>query len=207
MNRTVVLWSPPGKTPTRPVRSLAASLRTGDLTAASALVAWQQDCPALRAAYVHGDRHDLWWEFPLAASFRWQAHIARMSTEAYRLRLAELAGALDLQPLLSRSVEELTPGERARADLAVALLARPRVLIWEEPFANLQGADRTLATQLVRILCATEDLQALLINAEPLAKEDACHDGTDEAGADHARGLAANRSSGRWAAAGGSRWA
>jgi len=113
-----------------------------------ALGRWQ---PApVRVAHVHGERHDLWWEFTLESSFRWQAHMQRIRPEVYQQRLHRLTRALGLDGLLSREVASLTHGTRALADLAVALLSSPDLLLWEEPFYLLSQAEAARAARLVQ---------------------------------------------------------
>lgn len=113
-----------------------------------ALSRWQP-APA-EVAYVHGERHDLWWEFNLESSFRWQAHVHRIRPEIYQQRLHRLTRALGLEGMLAREVASLTHGTRALADLAVALLPNPALLLWEEPFYLLSQPEAALAVRLVQ---------------------------------------------------------
>jgi len=59
-----------------------------------------------------------------------------------RLNYMTLVGALDLQHLLREPVDSLSGGERQRVALARALLARPRLLLLDEPLSANDGAHR-----------------------------------------------------------------
>lgn len=118
-------------------------------------------------AYVHGARHNLWWEFRLRDSFCWQALVTGLPPGAWEGRMGRLAGALGIRHLLDRRVEELAPAERALADLAVALLPQPKVLVWEEPFALLGPGDRKRAARLVRSLQFTQGLVLAVVGPVP----------------------------------------
>jgi ABC-type uncharacterized transport system ATPase subunit len=126
---------------------------------------------APRVAHVHGERHDLWWEFTLEASFRWQAHLHRLRPEVYQGRIRRLTRALGIEGLLSREVASLTHPGRALADLAVALLPQPDLLLWEEPFYLLGQGDAAKAARLVRAL-HEEGMAVVALAAQPPGLDD-----------------------------------
>ena len=64
-------------------------------------------------------------------------------------QLCEVAELLEIQPLLKRNVTILSGGEKQRVALGRAILARPGLLLLDEPFT---GLDRRLKQQLIPYL-------------------------------------------------------
>lgn len=84
---------------------------------------------------------------------------------------------LEIQPLLSRSVAELSGGEKQRVALARALLASPRLLLLDEPLASLDAPlKEKIIPYLARIrdefeipmLCVTHDRSVALALADEI---------------------------------------
>ena len=101
-------------------------------------VPWQRDKAYLRQiTLVMGQRNQLVWDIPVADSFELNRAIYRIPEAEYRLTRDELSELLDLGPLLTKPVRNLSLGERMKCELAGALLHRPQVLYLDEPTLGL----------------------------------------------------------------------
>lgn len=164
--RAISVWAPEGGARVPGLEELIGEMRGRG--GAAGLAAYMRGRPHCRTAYAHGERHDLWWEFALSASFRWQAHLWRLPPEAARQRTYRLAAELGLLTLLNRPVEALTAAQRARANLAVALLPGPDLLIWEEPCCLLSRGETARVSRFLRSLVRDEELTVVAVSADPL---------------------------------------
>lgn len=90
-----------------------------------------------RFSLVMGQRTQLWWEIPAQETFRLNQAIYGLSETEYRRNLDELVSLLELSECLSVPVKKLSLGQRMRAELAVALLHRPSLLLLDEPTLGL----------------------------------------------------------------------
>jgi ABC-2 type transport system ATP-binding protein len=101
-------------------------------------VPWQRDKAYLRQiTLVMGQRNQLLWDIPVADSFELNRAIFRIPVDEFRETRDELSDLLDLGPLLTKPVRNLSLGERMKCELAGALLHRPRVLFLDEPTLGL----------------------------------------------------------------------
>lgn len=90
-----------------------------------------------RFALVMGQKNQLWWDLPAADSFRLHQHIYGIAPGTFEQTCRELSELLEVTPLLTRPVRELSLGERMKMELIAALLHSPEVLFLDEPTIGL----------------------------------------------------------------------
>ena len=101
-------------------------------------VPWRREKTFLRRmTLVMGQRNQLVWDIPVVDSFELNRAIYGVGRDEFRLTLNELADLLDLGPLLTKPVRNLSLGERMKCETAAALLHRPRMLFLDEPTLGL----------------------------------------------------------------------
>ena len=92
---------------------------------------------ARRIGVVFGQRSQLWWDLPLAESFRLLAAIHRLAPAAAADRLDRCVALLDLESFLDTPVRQLSLGQRMRGEVTAALLHSPQLLLLDEPTVGL----------------------------------------------------------------------
>src|SRR4051812_8191654 len=90
-----------------------------------------------RIGVVFGQRTELWWDQPVAASFEWKRVVWGVPRPVYERTLGFVTEVLGLGDLLHPLPRELSLGQKMRADLAMALLHDPELLILDEPTLGL----------------------------------------------------------------------
>lgn len=90
-------------------------------------------------------------DLTVAENLRYFARLLGVDGDDVQRVLADV----DLTPLAGRAVGDLSGGERSRASLAVALLARPELLVLDEPTVGLDPVLRRDLWAMFRALAAT----------------------------------------------------
>jgi ABC-2 type transport system ATP-binding protein len=147
---------------------------------------------ALRIGVVFGQRSQLWWDLPLAESFRLLRHIYRVPPAEHEARLRRCRELLDLGPFLDTPVRQLSLGQRMRGELTAALLHGPRVLFLDEPTIGLDVVSKQAVRSFLAELGETGDVTLVLTTHDLADIERLCrrlvvidhgrvvHDGTIE---------------------------
>ncbi|MCE7990007.1 MAG: ATP-binding cassette domain-containing protein, partial [Caldilinea sp. CFX5] len=112
---------------------------------------WQRKRDFLRViTLVMGQRNQLNWDIPASDSFELNRVIYRVPLDQFRQTLGELTELLELGPLVSKPVRNLSLGERMKCEIAAALLHRPRVLFLDEPTIGLDVTAQRRIREFVR---------------------------------------------------------
>ncbi len=80
--------------------------------------------------------------------------------------LKRIANVLELTPLLDRATHDLSGGEAQRVAIGRALLAKPRLLLLDEPLANVDHRLRAQIIQLLRRVQAVVGVPMLYVSHE-----------------------------------------
>jgi ABC-2 type transport system ATP-binding protein len=88
-------------------------------------------------ALVMGHRTQLWWELPAQETFKLNKEIYEIPDSQYQQSMDELVTLLELEDCMSVPVKKLSLGQRMKAELAVSMLHRPKVLLLDEPTLGL----------------------------------------------------------------------
>jgi ABC-2 type transport system ATP-binding protein len=117
---------------------------------------------ALRTGVVFGQRTQLWWDLPLKESYQLISKLYRIAPGDLARRIDHLDELLGIGRLLSSPVRTLSLGQRMRAELAGAVLPRPRVLFLDEPTIGLDVEAKASVRSFLAELNAEEGVTILL---------------------------------------------
>lgn len=90
-----------------------------------------------RIGVVFGQRTELWWDQPVAASFEWKRVVWDVPRERYERMCGLVRELLGLDEFFHSLARELSLGQKMRAELGLALLHEPEILFLDEPTIGL----------------------------------------------------------------------
>jgi ABC-2 type transport system ATP-binding protein len=122
---------------------------------------------------LFGQRSQLWWDLPVRDSLALLRDMYDLSPQFYSERLERLDHVLGLGELLGVLARKLSLGQRMRADLAAALLHRPKIVYLDEPTIGLDIAVKDRVREFLRELRA--DGTTVMLTTHDLGDiEDVC---------------------------------
>ncbi len=90
-----------------------------------------------RISVVFGQRTELWWDHPVAASFDWKRVVWGIERSDYDRMVSFVKDLLGLDDFFHSMARELSLGQRMRADLGLALINEPELMLLDEPTLGL----------------------------------------------------------------------
>ena len=139
-----------GKSTTVKVLSGILTPDSGEVTVGG-IVPWKERKRHVKnIGVVFGQRSQLWWDVPIVDSYSLLRDIYRIPKGDYEDRLKELAGALQLEPLMRTPLRLLSLGQRMRAELCGSLLHRPELLFLDEPTIGLDAVSKLALREFLK---------------------------------------------------------
>jgi ABC-2 type transport system ATP-binding protein len=107
---------------------------------------------AYQIGTVFGQRSQLLPNLPLTDSLEFFGVMYDLTDEQIKKRIAELSAIFDLGSFIDQPVRKLSLGQRMRAEVAVSLIHKPKIILLDEPTIGLDVvAKKTLRDLLLKI--------------------------------------------------------
>lgn len=140
-------------------KSTTFKLLTGMLKAQSGAISVFGKDPAAaripmmrRMGVLFGNRSELWYDHPISRSFEWKKKVWDIDNKTYGENVEMFRELLKLDDIWTSYARELSLGQSMRANLAMALLHSPELLLLDEPTLGLDVlAKRRMIDFLKRI--------------------------------------------------------
>ena len=136
---TVAFIGPNGAGKSTTIKMLTGILypTSGDIKICGLTPIKDRDELAYKIGTVFGQRSQLLPNLPLTDSMEMFGAMYDMSQEDIKDRIQELAELFELQDFIKQPIRKLSLGQRMRAEIAVSLMHRPKIIFLDEPTIGL----------------------------------------------------------------------
>jgi len=155
--QTVLLTGPSGCGKTTALRSInglvpgfhEAQTHGGVLVEGSPVAQYTTAELASRVGYVFQDPRSEFFTFDVRSELAFPCENAGIEPAEITRRIDETAAAVGLEHLLGRGLARLSSGEKQKVAIGAALMMRPRILLFDEPSANLDTEALAMLTGVI----------------------------------------------------------
>jgi len=111
---------------------------------------------------VFGQRSQLWWALPLVESFKLLKDIYMIPDQNYKQMLELYQSLVDIEPLLHKSVRQMSLGQRTLSDILAAFLHDPKIVFLDEPTIGLDVSMKAKIRNLIKGLNQEKNTTVIL---------------------------------------------
>ena len=111
---------------------------------------------------VFGQRTQLWWALPLVESFKILKDIYQINDKDYNDMLELYRSLVDIDPLLHKTVRQMSLGQRTLSDILAAFLHNPKIVFLDEPTIGLDVAMKANIRKLIHALNKEKNTTVIL---------------------------------------------
>ncbi len=101
---------------------------------------------------VFGQRSQLWWSLPLIESFKLLKDIYLIPDGEYSEMMDLYQSLVDMEPILHKTVRQMSLGQRTLSDILAAFLHNPKIVFLDEPTIGLDVAMKAKIRELIKEL-------------------------------------------------------
>jgi ABC-2 type transport system ATP-binding protein len=99
---------------------------------------------------VFGQKSQLWWDIPVGDSYDLLKDIYKLDPKEYEETKNELIDLFDLKDIIEMPVRQLSLGQRMRAEIAAALIHKPKILFLDEPTIGLDAVSKLAVRDIIK---------------------------------------------------------
>ena len=111
---------------------------------------------------VFGQRSQLWWDVPVIDSYNLLKDIYKIPEKNFKNNLQLLTDTLDLSPLLTTPVRQLSLGQKMRCEIGASLLHDPKILFLDEPTIGLDAVSKVAVRNFIKTINKEKKITVIL---------------------------------------------